>query len=168
MVRLFLILGLIAATVAWGDVITPTSCVTTAAECKELIATFYDAIERGDEAALQACLGEECSIRDLSSPYAHSRFALGTTPAKHLTLLHAAFPSLSIRHIYCCVEGNCVSSLVHIQGIHKGPFLGIERTNRPVSIRLCAFFTIEEGRIVAIDEMWNERSVMKQIGYMAL
>jgi predicted ester cyclase len=80
--------------------------------------------------------------------------------------LKKAFPDYTLQYGDFVYDGNKVVATITLSGTQKGPFLGIAPTNKPIHLKFVDIFTIENGKIVEISQMWNELSVMKQIGYI--
>ena len=54
------------------------------------------------------------------------------------------------------------------QGTHKGPFLGIQPTNRKVTINGTSIYRLERSKIVEGYANWNLASMMAQLGVVSL
>jgi steroid delta-isomerase-like uncharacterized protein len=108
-----------------------------------------------------------CSGDIQDSPY--SRF---TEMSKNLKIrimaLHKALPEFKLEVSELFAEEDKVFAKVTISGVHKGNFLGISPTNKPILLKFFHVFTLKEGKIVHLAEMWNELSVMKQLGDIIL
>ena len=154
-----------------ADIISPSGGMHYIQENKNIVTAFYQAIEENDPHKLKTILSPQYKVIDASTPFT-SDYSKHDAMSKKLSVrvraLHEAFPDLSVHPIAMLTEGNNVFAKVTMTGIQKGNFLGVTPTNKPVTIKTFAIFTIEDGRIAMIQEMWNELSVMKQIGYFAV
>jgi hypothetical protein len=135
----------------------------------DLVKDYYSAFQDVDNEKLSSLLAEEYRINNLSNiqDTAYSKF---TTMSKNLKIraaaLKKAFPDYTLQYGDFVYDGNKVVATITLSGTQKGPFLGIAPTNKPIHLKFVDIFTIENGKIVEISQMWNELSVMKQIGYI--
>lgn len=155
-----------------ANIFAPSASGQTPSEdSKQIVQTFYSIMQDGDTKDLNAILAPDYhminagDIQDSS----YSRF---TEMSKNLKVrimaLHKALPDFKLDVSEILADGNKVLARVTISGIQKGPFLGIAPTNKPIHIKFFDIFTIKDGKIIYIAEMWNELSVMKQLGYIIL
>ena len=154
-----------------SHIITPRGGTDPESENKALVKTFYAAFEKSDVNAMNQTLAKKYNVQDSTVTF-DSSYSKYDALSKNLTVrirsLHEALPELSLQVIELMAEGNKVLARIQIQGVQRGPFLGVEGTNKPVVIKAFAIFTIEGGKITHINETWNELGVMKQIGYIIL
>src|SRR5438067_1114329 len=68
--------------------------------------------------------------------------------AQHIADCEAAFPSYAIVVEDLLAEGGKVVVRGTFEGIHRGPFAGIEPTGRSVSAGLIVIYAVANGRIV--------------------
>jgi predicted ester cyclase len=139
---------------------------------KIMIQNFYEAFEKNAPASLDETLASRYSVQDSTVAFDSSSYSKYDPFSKNMKIrlhaLHEAFPDLTVKVLETLAEGNKVCARVQFSGIQRGPFLGIEKTNKPVVIKIFAIFTIEDGKISHINEIWNEFGVMKQMGYLVL
>jgi predicted ester cyclase len=76
------------------------------------------------------------------------RYVADERLAKHIDEIEAAFPSYEIIIEDLLAEGDKVVVRGEFQGIHRGPFAGIEPTGKSVSAGLIIIYAIASGRIV--------------------
>ena len=76
------------------------------------------------------------------------RYVADERLAKHIAEIEAAFPSYEIIIEDLLAEGDKVVVRGEFQGIHRGPFAGIEPTGKSVSAGLIIIYAIASGRIV--------------------
>lgn len=135
----------------------------------EMIKDFYLAFQEVDNERLGALLSEDYVVTNLSN-IQDSAYTKFTTMSKNLKIraaaLKKAFPDYTMQYGEFVADGNKVMAVVTLSGTQKGPFLGIAPTNKPIHIKFVDIFTVENGRIKEFSQMWNELSVMKQIGYI--
>ena len=87
---------------------------------------------------------------------------------QYTTTLHTAFPDF-----YCAIEdliaeGDRVVVSLMCRGTHKGEFMGISPTGRPVNVASLSILRFAGGRVV---ERWNvtdNLGVLQQLGVVSL
>ncbi len=135
----------------------------------DLIKDYYNSFQDVDNEKLTTLLADEYRINNLSNiqDTAYSKF---TTMSKNLKIraaaLKKAFPDYTLQYGEFVADGNKVVATITLSGTQKGPFLGVAPTNKPIHIKFVDIFTIENGKIIELSQMWNELSVMKQMGYI--
>jgi predicted ester cyclase len=138
---------------------------------KNIVLGFYKAMQDNNPDKLNSFLALDYQIINAGevqeSPY--SKF---TEMSKNLTIrttaLHKALPNFKLDVSEILVDGNKVLARVTISGIQKGVFLGIIPMQQPIHIKFFDLITLKDEKIVHIAEMWNELSIMKQLGYIVL
>jgi steroid delta-isomerase-like uncharacterized protein len=153
-------------------IITPSSNPTKSSAYDntiELVKDFYVSFQEVDNEKLGSFLSEDYRVTNLGS-IQDSSYTKFTTMSKNLKIraaaLKKAFPDYSFQFGQFVADGNKVVAFVTLSGTQKGPFLGVAPTNKPIHIKFVDVFTIENGKILEFSQMWNELSVMKQIGYI--
>lgn len=135
----------------------------------EMIKDFYLAFQDVDNEKLSSLLSEDYQVVNISN-IQDSAYTKFTTMSKNLKIraaaLKKAFPDYTLQMGDFIVDNNKVVAIVTLSGTQKGPFLGISPTNKPIHIKFVDVFKIENGKIKELSQMWNELSVMKQIGYI--
>ena len=143
----------------------------SAEQNRELIQNFYTAFQKNNSAALDELLKHNYGVQDSTVVFdsAYSKYdAFSKNMKVRLSSLHNAFREFNIKIIEMMADGNKVMARVQMTGVQTGSFLGVEATNKPVVIKVFAIFTLDDGKISHINEVWNELGVMKQIGYIVL
>jgi predicted ester cyclase len=103
---------------------------SSSAENKQLIGRY-----------LQALSGQA------KPPSLVERFVSDPALAEHIRHAEAAFPFYELIAEDLVAEGDLVALRGTFQGIHGGPFAGVEATGRSVSANLMLFYRIADGRI---------------------
>lgn len=175
--RRFLLLFLLLPLFAFAEepvishIVTPRGETNPQTYNKEIVQDFYTAFQKNNSGALDELLKHNYGVQDSTVVFdsAYSRYdAFSKNMKVRLSALHSAFKDLDIKVIEMMADGNKVLARVQMSGTQTGPFLGVEATNKPVVIKVFAIFTIDDGKISHINEVWNELGVMKQIGYIVL
>lgn len=170
----FLFLFLIAAYADQGEIshiITPRGGSDPQSANKGIVEQFLDAFEKNAPRTMTELLASNYKVQD-SNVVFDSNYSKYDAFSKNLSVrvraLQEALPKFKLTIIDMIAEGNKVMARIQIQGVQRGPFLGVEPTDKPIVIKEFAIFTIEGGKITHLNEVWNELGVMKQIGYIVL
>ncbi len=150
-------------------IITPRGEGDPLKENKRIVQNFYDAFAKNDKRKLGEFLNSKYQVQDSNVIFdsSYSKYdAFSKNIALRLKSLHEALPNFELKILEILAEGNKVFVRFQIIGTQKGSFLGIEPTNKQIVIKNFSVFTIEDEKISYINEMWNELSVMKQIGFI--
>jgi len=78
--------------------------------------------------------------------------------------LRKAFPDLRADIHWQTVEGDRVTTFKTYFGTHRGYFLGIAPTNRPISFEACDVMSVRDGKITDHWGVGNLLSVVIQLG----
>jgi steroid delta-isomerase-like uncharacterized protein len=81
-----------------------------------------------------------------------------------VTTCRAAFEHLNVTVEDMVAEGNKVTARFTASGIHRGPFMGLSPTGKPITMTGIEIFRIENGKIA---ELWGEANMfglMQQLG----
>ncbi len=81
-----------------------------------------------------------------------------------ITACRAAFEHLNITVEDMIAEGNDVAARFTARGIHKGNFMGLPATGKPITMTGIEIFRIKDGKII---ELWGEANLlglMQQLG----
>ena len=163
--------SLLAANPPLSHVITPQGGTDPLIENKKLIAGFYKALAENDAQMISEILAKNYKIQDSTIVFdsSYSKYdAFSKNILVRMKSLHIALPDFEITIIQMIAEDNQVLARVRMTGVQRGSFLGVEPTLKPVVINMFSVFTIDRGKITNVNEMWNELSVMKQIGHIVL
>jgi len=154
-----------------SHIISPQGGTDPLTENKALVQQFYSAFEDNDSRTINDLLASGYGVQDSTVVFdsSYSKYdAFSKNLSVRMRSLHQALPKFKLTIIEMLAEGNKVLARIQIQGIQRGPFLGVEPTDKPVIIKEFVIFTIEGGNITHLNEVWNELGVMKQIGYSIL
>lgn len=80
------------------------------------------------------------------------------------SMMRNAFPDMEIEVEKLVADEDNVAFAYTLTGTHKGEFMGVEGTNRPVKIRGMQISRFREGKMI---ERWgssDELGILKQIG----
>ncbi|MGO9433247.1 MAG: ester cyclase [Terracidiphilus sp.] len=83
---------------------------------------------------------------------------------QHIETSRKAFPDLKFTIDDTIAERNEVVVHWTAYGTHKGPFLGIEPTNRKVTIEGTSIYRLEGAKIAEAHANWNLATMMVQLG----
>lgn len=111
----------------------------------------------GDEAVAQALLAPDFVDHTPFPGFGATR----TDVLRLFAVLRAAFPDLRAEVVDQIADGGRVATRKNFHGTHRGDFLGIPPSGRPVTIRVMDIVRIHDGRIA---EHWN---VVDLAGLMA-
>jgi len=120
------------------------------AENKELVRRYFD--ERWNHRSLDVCdelLSSSMNIEEQKEFVRAQHAALGNL---HLTILELL------------AEGDQVAIHWRIDGTHKGDFLGVAATGKPVTFQGIALLRITDGKIAGDIAYWDNLSILQQLG----
>ena len=83
-----------------------------------------------------------------------------------VTACRAAFENLNVTVEDMLAEEDRVAARFTARGIHKGPFMGLPPTGKPIVMTGIEIFRLERGRIA---ELWGEANLiglMQQLGIL--
>ena len=83
-----------------------------------------------------------------------------------ITACRAAFEHLNVTIEDMVAEGDKVAARFTARGIHKGAFMGLPPTGKPITMSGIEIFRIENGKIA---ELWGEANLiglMQQLGIL--
>lgn len=81
-----------------------------------------------------------------------------------ITSCRAAFEHLNVTIEDMIAEGNNVAVRFTAHGVHKGDFMGLQATGKPITMTGIEVFRIKDGKIA---ELWGEANLlglMQQLG----
>ena len=132
---------------------------------KEIARRFMDECwSQGKMDGMRELVSDKCTIHDPVFP----SLAPGTeSMQRHITMCRNGFPDLRFNIEDTIAERNEVVLHWTANGTHKGPFLGMEPTNRKASVSGTSIFRIDNGKIVEQWADWNLMSLMEQLGISA-
>lgn len=83
-----------------------------------------------------------------------------------ITACRAAFEHLNVTVEDMIAEGNTVAARFTARGIHKGNFMGLPATGKPITMTGIEIFRIKDGKIA---ELWGEANLlglMQKLGFI--
>ena len=83
-----------------------------------------------------------------------------------VTACRAAFENLNVTVEDMLAEEDRVAARFTARGIHKGPFMGLPPTGKPITMTGMEIFRLENGKIA---ELWGEANLiglMQQLGIL--
>jgi steroid delta-isomerase-like uncharacterized protein len=130
-------------------------------ENKAVVRRFHEEFtNRGDLSVADEVAAPACVLHYGGRPPAAGPDSFKRT----LTMLRTAFPDLTYTIEDMVAEGDEVAERVTVRGTHRGEFLGVPPTNRPVTFSGLVIFRFAGGRIVENWAMPDLLSVLQQLG----
>jgi steroid delta-isomerase-like uncharacterized protein len=120
------------------------------AENKELVRRYFD--ERWNHGSLDVCDELLSSSMDIEEQ------------KEFVRAQHAALGNLHLTILDLLAEGDQVAIHWRIDGTHKGDFLGVAATGKPVTFQGIALLRITDGKIADDIAYWDNQSILEQIG----
>ena len=87
---------------------------------------------------------------------------------QHIRGVRSTYPDLHVTVEAQIAEGDLVATLVVARGTHKGKWLGIEPTNKPVAIEAVNFDRIKDGKIIEHRGAANTFEALIAVGALPL
>jgi steroid delta-isomerase-like uncharacterized protein len=130
-------------------------------ENKEIARRFIEECwNNGDKAAMRELIADKCRYHDPVFPGVDN-------VERHITSCRSAFPDLRFTIEDMIGERNEVVVHWTVRGTHKGPFLGVQPTNRPCTVSGTSISRMEGGKVVEHWADWNVMTLMEQLGVSA-
>ena len=120
------------------------------AENKELVRRYFD--ERWNHGSLDVCDELLSSSMDIEEQ------------KEYVRAQHAALGDLHLTILDVLAEGDQVAIHWRIDGTHKGDFLGVAATGKPVTFQGIALLRITDGKIADDIAYWDNQSILEQLG----
>ena len=120
------------------------------AENKELVRRYFD--ERWNHGSLDVCDELLSSSMDIEEQ------------KEFVRAQHAALGNLHLTILDLLAEGDQVAIHWRIEGTHKGDFLGVAATGKPVTFQGIALLRITDGKIADDIAYWDNQSILEQLG----
>src|SRR5712692_5372554 len=112
---------------------------------RAVVHRLFEAVNSGDDASLDELVAPDCEIIGPAGS--------GSGPAIYrqvFGMLRAAFPDVHVMiEEMLAAEGNRVIVRTRTSGTHRGVFMGIAPTDKPVSWSGVNFFQVRDGRIAS-------------------
>lgn len=155
-----------------AKIFTPTGSGKEGHEdSKELVRVYLNSIQSADYEKIKSYLAESYQVTNYGDiqTSTYSKFTEGSKNiVVRVKALHRALFGFTIDKIEMIAEKDQVFCSFQISGVQKETFFGIAPTNKPILLKQMNVFRIKEGKIEEIKEMWNELSIMKQLGFIVL
>jgi len=138
---------------------------------KSVIVEFYKAVQSAELESLGSFFTEVYEIQDVGTMKDIKKSHISETSSnieERIKYLREALPGFEIEVNELIAEGNKVFANVTMTGAQEGAFLGIEPTGKIITMQSFVIFTLEQGKIKKALELWDELSVMKQMGYIKI
>lgn len=87
---------------------------------------------------------------------------------KGLEILFEAFPDLRFEIEQILASGNHVVSRLHLTGTHRGNYLGIAATNKPIDIHACSVVELRNGKAIRSRVYADNATLFQQLGVLSL
>ena len=133
------------------------------AEHKAFVQRLFDAFNTRDSAATAALFASDAVLNDVAVPHvAQGREQIAGVYARHF----AAIPDSVIKVERMLAEDDSVVAEWTICGTHRGRFMGIPATHRPVTIAGVSIIRFQGGLLVADTRIWDLAGLLRQIGLL--
>ena len=131
-------------------------------ENKKIVRRFFD---------VGPSEGDLCAANELLAPNFALHVPLPCSPGIQgindvISACRAAFEGLNVMIEDMVAEGNKVAARFTARGIHKGVFMGLPPTGKPITMTGIEIFRIENDKIA---ELWGEANLiglMQQLGIL--
>jgi predicted ester cyclase len=150
----------------------PYSFATSEIENNKMaIQEFYKAVVENNQKTLPEFFEKNYQIIDVGSmkDVKGSHYA-ETNPDinMRISLLHKAMPKFNIKITQLIGEKNKIFADVIMQGKQEGNFMGVVPTHKILTFHSFVVYTFNHGKIIKAEELLDEYSVMRQMGYIVL
>ena len=81
-------------------------------------------------------------------------------------MMRTAFPDLRFDVDFYLADGDKVAAYLTIKGTHRGEFMGLEPTGRPINVRVIDIMRIRDGQVVEHWGVTDALAMMEQLGAM--
>jgi steroid delta-isomerase-like uncharacterized protein len=150
-----------SATAANGREMSSTTESKEIAQNKEIARRFMEECwNKGDKQAMRDLIADKCRYHDPVFPGVEN-------VEQHITACRNAFPDLSFTTEDMIGERNEVVVHWTVRGTQRGPFLGVQPTNRACTVSGTSITRIQGGKIVEHWADWNVMTLMEQLGVAA-
>lgn len=131
---------------------------------KAVISRFVDFINTGDTAIADEVVAPGYLERDPFPGQQPGREGLKAV----ILMTRAAFPDLEWITEEMVAEGETVASRFTWRGTHRGAFLGVPATGKPITVTGMVFDRVVEGQLVESQILMNTLAILTQLGAIAL
>ena len=127
-------------------------------EIKTVVRRYFDAVNGGDEAALDAVVADD-----------YVQHIPGTAPGRetvkrHLAMFRSGFPDIRCQVEALIAEGDDVVARTVTEGTHTGEFMGHAPTGRRFRAGGVDVFRVREGRLVEHWGLFDTLGMLLQLG----
>ena len=134
---------------------------TSTTNNKEIARRFIEECwNKGDMGAMRELIADQCRYHDPAFPGVEDI-------QQHITSCRSAFPDLRFTIEDMIGERNEVVVHWTVRGTHRGPFLGMQPTNRQCTVSGTSISRIEGGKLAEHWADWNVMTLMEQLGVAA-
>ena len=131
---------------------------STTTKNKEIARRFIEECwNKGDEGAMRELIADQCLYHDPAFPGVEDI-------RQHIASCRSAFPDLRFTTEDMIGERNEVVVHWTARGTHKGPFLGMQPTDRQGTVSGISISRIEGGKLTEHWVDWNVLTLMEQLG----
>lgn len=127
-------------------------------ESHALVTAYYDALNRADWATWERCVAADFQHHTPHMPPGRESFQ------QLLRLYRAGFPDFRHEVLEIVGDGPRVAVHTRSQGTHRGDFLGHPPTGATFSAEAVDILTIEGGRVVARQGIFDTLTMLQQLG----
>jgi steroid delta-isomerase-like uncharacterized protein len=150
-----------SATAGNGREMSSTTESREIAQNKDIARRFMEECwNKGDTQAMRDVIADKCRYHDPAFPGVENI-------EQHITAIRKAFPDLNFTTEDMIGERNEVVVHWTVRGTQRGPFLGVQATNRACTVSGTSITRIEGGKIVEHWADWNVMTLMEQLGAAA-
>jgi len=125
---------------------------------KAVVRTYFEAVNAGDHAALDALLAEDHLQH--GRPAAPGRESI----KRHLAMYRSGFPDLRVTIEDILAEGDRVVARTTTEGTHAGPFLGHPPTFRRFRAEGLDIFRLGQGKLLEHWGVFDTLGMLIQLG----
>jgi steroid delta-isomerase-like uncharacterized protein len=144
-----------------GREMSSTSESREIAQNKEIVRRFMDECwNKGDQQAMRDLIADKCRYHDPAFPGVENL-------QQHIMTCRSGFPDLTFTTEDMLGERNEVVVHWTVRGTQRGPFLGVQPTNRACTVSGTSITRVEGGKIVENWADWNVLTLMQQLGVAA-
>lgn len=122
---------------------------------------FEECWSQGKLDTISQIVSNDCRFHDAAFP------SLGSGPdslKKHIQMCRSAFPDLRFTVNDVIAERDEVVVHWTSQGMHRGPFLGLQPSERRASVTGTSIARVKNGKIVEQWSDWNLMTLLEQLG----
>ncbi len=128
-------------------------------ECKRLVRTFYDGVNRNDRDVLDRILDEDYVFHNFRDTYIGREAAYG-----FLDDIYRSFPDMRIDVHEQVADDTYVVSRLSMKGTHDGDFAGVPATHKAVNMTGMVMFKFDGDKVVEQWAEWDILNALAQVG----